>query len=250
MFQLVKTPNTIPHPFMLALVWVALAAIIIMLLLGTWQIFARQSDRIGLAALAAGCFIHVISYKTTGYLHAKYWYWISEMILIVLVGGLVLGSAIKNWYSTRSGHVFIRGFSFLSVFFLLAGFIFTIFRDFPVNGTAVSQYDYLGEKTFIESQTAPGDVIGMTGGGLVGYFVPDRKIVNLDGLINSAEYFERLRSDQARNYLEEIGVKYIYGEEPVLLDSDPYRWIFTDHIRFKAQGPFFSIYDYCVEVCP
>jgi len=114
---------------------------------------------------------------------------------------------------------------------------------------AVSQYGYLDEKKFIESQTSPGDVIGMTGGGLIGYFVPDRKIVNLDGLINSAEYFEKLRSDQAKNYLEDIGVKYIYGEEPILLDSDPYRWIFTDHIRFKAQGPFYSIFDYCVEKC-
>ena len=248
-FQLIKTPNVIPHPFMIALVWVALVAILIALLIGSWQTFARQSDRIGLSALAAGCFIHVLSYKTTGYLHAKYWYWISEMILIVLVCGLVIGSAIKNWMGTRSGHDFVRGFSYLGVTLLIAGFMISIFRDFPFNGTAVSQYDYLGEKNFIESQTGPGDVIGMTGGGLVGYFVPDRKIVNLDGLINSAEYFEKLRSDQAKNYLEDIGVKYIYGEEPVLLDSDPYRWIFTDHIRFKAQGPFFSIYDYCVEKC-
>jgi hypothetical protein len=171
------------------------------------------------------------------------------MILIVLVCGLVLGSAIKNWYGKSSGHRFIRGFSYLSVFLLFALFTISIIRDFPIKGTVVSQYDYLGEKNFIESQTAPGDVIGMTGGGLVGYFVPDRKIVNLDGLINSAEYFEMLRSDQARNYLKDIGVKYVYGEEPVLLDSDPYRWIFSDHIRFKAQGPFFSIYDYCVETC-
>ena len=249
MFQLVKSPNMNPHPFILALAWIVLVAIIITLLIGSWQIFARHSDRIGLAALAAGCFIHVISYKTTGYLHAKYWYWISEMILIVLVCGLVLGSSIKNWYGTRSGHGFVRGFSYLSVFLFFSWFLVSIFRDFPLNGTAVSQYDYLGEKNFIESQTEPGDVIGMTGGGLVGYFVPDRKIVNLDGLINSAEYFEKLRSDQANNYLKDIGVKYIYGEEPVLLDSDPYRWIFTDHIRFKAQGPFFSIYDYCVEKC-
>jgi len=249
-FQLVKSPNMVPHPFMIVLVWVALAALLITLLIGSWQYFARQADRIGLVGLAAGCFIHVISYKTTGYLHAKYWYWVSEMILIVLVLGLVLGSALRNWYSTRPGHRLIKGFSYFGVFLLFAGFIFSIFRDFPLNGKAVSQYDYLSEKNFIESQTAPGDVIGMTGGGLVGYFVPDRKIVNLDGLINSAEYFEKLRTDQAKNYLEDIGVKYIYGEEPVLLDSDPYRWIFTDHIRFKAQGPFFSIYDYCVEICP
>jgi len=248
-FQLVKSPDTVPHPFIVALVWIALAAILITLLIGSWHYFARQTDRIGLAALAVGSFFHVISYKTTGYLHAKYWYWISEMILIVLVLCLVLGTAIRNWFSTKSGQNSIRVFSYFGVSLLFAGFIFSIYRDFPANGKVVSQYDYLGEKNFIESQTAPGDVIGMTGGGLVGYFVPDRKIVNLDGLINSADYFKALKNDQVKNYLKDFGVRFIYGEEPVLLDSDPYRWIFTDHIRFKAQGPFFSIYDYCVEIC-
>jgi hypothetical protein len=248
-FQLVKSSTSVAHPYLLALVWIVLFAILISILIGSWQIFAHQSDRLGLATLASGCFIHIISYKTTGYLHAKYWYWVSELILLVLICGLILGSALKNWYGKKSGHTFIRGFSFLAVILLFAGFVNSIFRDFPIKRSAVRQYDYVGEKTFIESQTNPGDVIGMTGGGLVGYFIPDRKIVNLDGLINSAEYFEKLKSDQANNYLEDIGVKYIYGEEPVLLDSDPYRWIFTDHIRFKAKGPFFSIYDYCVEKC-
>jgi hypothetical protein len=226
-----------------------LCAILISILIGSWKIFAAHSDRFGLSALAVGCFFHVISYKTTGYLHAKYWYWISEMILIILASGLVLGSALKDWHCKKSGHAFLRGFSYLAVIILYAGFVRSTVRDFPLSGSSANLYDYMGEKTFIESQTEPGDAIGMTGGGLVGYFVPDRNIVNLDGLINSAEYFEKLRSDQANNYLEDIGVKYIYGEEPVLLDSDPYRWMFTDHLRFKAQGPFFALYEYCVEKC-
>lgn len=248
-FQLVKSPSSLAHPYMLALVWIVLFAILIAILIGSWQIFARQADRLGLAALAAGCFIHVISYKTTGYLHAKYWYWISEMILLVVISGLILGSAFKNWYGKKSGRDLIRGFSTFAVILIIAGFGNSILHDFPIKGSAIKQYDYLGEKIFIESRTKPGEVIGMTGGGLIGYFVPDRKIVNLDGLINSAEYFEKLKSDQANDYLKDIGVKYIYGEEAVLLDSDPYRWIFTDHIRYKAQGPFFSIYDYCEEPC-
>ncbi len=249
LFQLIKNPNLSPHAFILVMVWIALFALIISLLIGRWQLFARQSDRIGLVALAIGCFIHVISYKTTGYLHVKYWYWISEMVLIVLVIGLIIGSAIKNWHSSRSGRDFIRGFSFLTVFLLISGFTVSILRDFPINEKAVNQYGYLDEKQFIESQTAPGDIIGMTGGGLIGYFVPGRQVVNLDGLINSSEYFQKLKSDQAKDYLKDIGVKYIYGEASILLDSDPYRWVFTDHIRFKAQGPMLSLFNYCVETC-
>jgi hypothetical protein len=171
------------------------------------------------------------------------------MILLVLVFGLVLGSALNNLHGKKTGQKFIKGISSLALILLAVNFGFSIARDFPLNNSVIKQYDYLGEKNFIESQTQPGDVIGMTGGGLVGYFVPDRKIVNLDGLINSAEYFEKLKSDQANDYLKDIGVKYIYGEASVLLDSDPYRWIFTDHLQFKAQGSYFSLYDYCVEFC-
>lgn len=248
-FKLFGNLTSEAHPYMLALVWFALIAALIAILIGSWQIFSRKADRIGLAALAAGCFMHVISYKTTGYLHAKYWYWIAEMILLVTSIGLVLDSAINALNGKRLGHSLIKGLSSAVVILLFIVFSYTIVRDFPLGGSEKTQYNYLGEKSFIESQTQPGDVIGMTGGGLVGYFVPDRKIVNLDGLINSAEYFEKLKSNQANDYLNEISVKYIYGESVVLLDSDPYRWIFTDHIRFKAQGPYFSIYEYCANFC-
>ena len=248
-FRLTSLPNAVAHPYMLALVWIVLIAILFAALNGSWQIFVRLADRLGLAALASGCFIHVISYKTTGYLHVKYWYWIGEMILLVIILGLILGSALNYLNGKKTGKKLITGFSFAVFIFLMMGFGYSIVRDFPIRGAKYTQYNYLGEKNFIESQTQPGDVIGMTGGGLVGYFVPDRKIVNLDGLINSADYFEKLKSDQANDYLKEIGVKYIYGEELVLLDSDPYRWVFTDHIRYKAQGPYFSLYDYCIDLC-
>ncbi len=248
-FQLVKGPDSIAHPYMLALIWIILLAILIAIFLGSWQIFTRKAEHLGLAALAAGCYFHAISYKATGYLHAKYWYWISEMILIVIFSGLVIGSALNYLHGGQTGRKLIKTVSSVAVFLLVIGFGYSILSDFPIRGATIQQYDYMGEKNFIESQSNPGDVIGMTGGGLVGYFVFDRKIVNLDGLINSAAYYEKLKSDQADEYLRDIGVKYIYGEESVLLDSDPYRWIFSDHIRFKAQGPYFALYDYCQENC-
>jgi hypothetical protein len=248
-FGLASGNNSIAHSYMLVLVWVVVIAVVIAALICSRQIFTRLADRLGLIALASGCFIHVISYKTTGYLSVKYWYWICEMIFLVIIFGLILGSALNSLKGKKTGKIIIKGFSFGIALLLAANFGFSIVRDFPQKGTAIKQYDYMGEKDFIESQTQPGDVIGLTGGGLVGYFVPDRKIVNLDGLINSADYFERLKSDQANDYLKEIGVRYIYGEAPVLLDSDPYRWVFTDHIRFKAMGPYFSLFDYCANSC-
>jgi len=80
--------------------------------------------------------------------------------------------------------------------------------------------------------------------------MPDRVFINLDGLINSSAYFESLKEDRANDYLEAAGLKYVYGEEQVLLDSDPYRWVFTDHIKLLNQTTSqFNFYQYCSEIC-
>jgi hypothetical protein len=248
-FGLAGINNSMVHPYMLGLMWVIFFAILIAALIGSLQTFARYADRLGIAAFATGCFIHILSYKTTGYLHVRSWYWVGEMLLLVLSLGLVAGSAIKNLYTKKMGKILIKGFSGIFVCMLLLNFGVSIMQDFPANGAVVPLYDYENEKEFFEGETQPGDVIGMTGGGVIGYFVPDRHIVNLDGLINSSTYFDYLKTDRANRYLREIGVTYIYGEGPVLLDSDPYRWIFTKQIRYKSKGPTFMLYDYCAETC-
>jgi hypothetical protein len=75
---------------------------------------------------------------------------------------------------------------------------------------------------FLEENTAPGAVIGMTGGGNVGYYIRGRTIVNMDGLINSPAYFEALKLGQASDFLTAIGVDYVFAN-PVILSGPPYR---------------------------
>jgi hypothetical protein len=48
--------------------------------------------------------------------------------------------------------------------------------DEPVNDIAA----------FLEKHTEPGSIIGMTGGGNAGYFIKDRTVVNMDGLITAS----------------------------------------------------------------
>jgi len=89
----------------------------------------------------------------------------------------------------------------------------------------------------------------MTGGGVLGYFIPDRTFVNLDGLINSPAYFDLMKSNRTDLYFDEINLNYVYGDEKILLDSDPYRWMFTDKLRMIAPGPSFWLYEYCGDGC-
>ncbi len=57
-------------------------------------------------------------------------------------------------------------------------------------------------------------------------------VVNLDGLINSNEYFQYLKAGKANVYLDRIGLDYIYGNDYMLTSSDPY-FIFTNRVKVE-----------------
>jgi len=56
--------------------------------------------------------------------------------------------------------------------------------------------------------TEPGAIIGMTGGGNAGYFIKNRTIINMDGLINSYANFQAVKEEKAGAYLR---MKCVFG---------------------------------------
>jgi hypothetical protein len=91
---------------------------------------------------------------------------------------------------------------------------------------------YLAGAKGLEATTEPGAVIGSTGGGVLGYFVKDRTIVNLDGLINSYQYFQMLKNGRANEYLDEIGMDYVYANKYILTSSEPYERMFRNRLEY------------------
>jgi hypothetical protein len=71
-------------------------------------------------------------------------------------------------------------------------------------------------------------LIGMTGGGDIGYIIENRTIVNLDGLINGVEYYKHSQSITANRYLDKIGLDYVNTNPYVILQSDPYQRMFAE----------------------
>ena len=86
----------------------------------------------------------------------------------------------------------------------------------------------------LEKSTEPGAVIGMTGGGNVGYLMPSRVIVNMDGLINSPEYFKDLQDGKGADYLYATGMRYVFAN-PNLLEYNPYRGQYTDRLHLLVN---------------
>ncbi len=235
--------------FLIAMVWIIFGAIVLIAVIRRWKVFQKAGEKLALLPLLTGCFFHAISYKATGYLHAKYWYWLSEMVLIVLFWGILLAILFEE-LDLQSKLKWI-GKSITAGLCILIMVIFTrtLLLENPIGKEAPALYNYEADFEFLEENTRPGDVIGMTGGGLTSYFMPDRTFVNLDGLINNVDYFESLQNDKTSEYLTSIGLDYVYGEEIVLLDSDPYRWIFTDRLKWLGSSSFFNLYEYCSMDC-
>jgi hypothetical protein len=65
---------------------------------------------------------------------------------------------------------------------------------------------------------------------MTGYFIHDRTIVNMDGLVNSMEYFDLMQQRQAYLLFDQIGLDYVFGNADILLNSDPYRWFFPNRL--------------------
>jgi hypothetical protein len=87
---------------------------------------------------------------------------------------------------------------------------------------------------YLEENTPPGAVIGMSGGGNVGYFIHDRTIVNMDGLINSHDYFRALQDGEAATYLSQRGVTVVFAS-PRLLGLPPYYGQFAPYFENYSQ---------------
>ena len=143
------------------------------------------------------------------------WYWISQTVIIVLVFGLIAGTLTTPTQKqpVRQSALWIVVIS--TGLFLGISQARYIYNLMPYNKTPMdSPYNDLAY--FLEQHTEPGSIIGVTGGGNAGYFISDRTIINMDGLINSYEYFHLLQQRKSGEYLAEIGMDYILANTEIL----------------------------------
>jgi hypothetical protein len=185
--------------------------------------------QLSLIPLLSGAWLQVLYYNGLKYAAHKEWYWVSQLVIIVLTFSLV-GGIIYTW---------LRRIPYRQVFaWLIAGYVGislgtsfwkTIQTSMPYNqwtpGTA-----FMDIVPILEEHTEPGSIIGLTGGGNVGYFIHDRTIVNMDGLINSYAYFQALQARTGGEYLSNMGLDYVLAN-PVILDQQPYKGQFNAYLK-------------------
>jgi hypothetical protein len=206
----------------------ALAVLLILLLRRRKSI--RAVVQAGMIPLFAGSWLQIIAYNVTGYASPKEWYWLTEPVLLVVLGAaiinLVFELAPKKWGASR-----LLFWVFVAWYGLNGAYAY--WRDtYALNpyGQTPPGTPYMDVIPLLETSTRPGDVIGMTGGGNIAYLMPTRTIVNMDGLINSNQYFQALQSGQGADYLYDTGMRYVFAN-PDLLAANPYRGQYAQRLE-------------------
>jgi len=190
----------------------------------------RAAVQTGMIPLFVGSWLQILAYNIPGYASPKEWYWLTEPVLLVILGALLLNAifevGIRKWKMTRV-------VLWILVSWFAASGAYTYWRDayfLSPYGLHPRDTPYTDVIPFLESHTEAGAIIGMTGGGNVGYLMPGRTIVNMDGLINSRSYFLALQAGTGADYLYETGMRYVFAN-PNLLDANPYRGQFSTRLQ-------------------
>lgn len=222
-----------------------IAALLLLMILAVWRRTqtGEHAKQYLLAPFAAGVFFHVANYTATGYIAMRGWYWGLESIFLLIGLVALIDALLGRWTQNRVGEWIVLGAVLLTSAALISGFIEYNLQRFPFRQeTAYPQS--LAYVAYLQENTEPGSVIGMTGSGMAGYFIEDRLVINLDGLINGVEYYEALRAGTIDQYLEALQIDYLYGNSYILQESEPYAAPLNPHLDSISDFQNIVLYRY------
>ncbi len=185
--------------------------------------------QMSLIPLLSSAWLQVLYYNALKYAGHKEWYWVSQLIIIVLTLGLITGMLYT--LIRRIPYMSILAWGIAAYVGVSMGMSFWngIRQSMPYNRWSADA-PFMDIVPLLEEHTEPGSIIGLTGGGNVGYFIHDRTIVNMDGLINSYGYFQALQTREGGQYFQNIGLDYVLAN-PVILDQQPYKGQFNEYLE-------------------
>jgi hypothetical protein len=185
--------------------------------------------QLSLIPLLSGAWLQILYYSMLGYAAHKEWYWVSQLVITVLTFSLMLG--ILYTFIRRIPYRYVIAWGVAAYVGISMGTSFwNLIRDMMPYNYWPADTAYMDIVPLLEEKTEAGSIIGLTGGGNVGYFIHDRTVINMDGLINSYPYFQALQAHRGGEYLYSIGLDYVLAN-PVILDQQPYKGQFKAYLE-------------------
>jgi hypothetical protein len=245
LFNIMISPGKlILSKFMFIFFYLVEFLIIAYLIIKNSKIAKQSFDRLLLLPILGGCFWQIWTYNIRSYVGFRDWYWVSELFVTVLF--LVLLYFLFENTIELIDQKRIIATTFLAVLssVILIGYISSISHLIKYNDLSPKEGDYLFGVSFLEKNTEPGSIIGFTGGGNIAYFIHDRSIINLDGLINSTAYFQSLKNYRAAEFLENIGLDYFFARPFIVLESEPYKEEFSNRLELISYSESYALFRY------
>jgi hypothetical protein len=216
-----------------------LSVLLIALIWKQREFFSRAARGLGLPPFFLGCFAQIVYYKASGSVAQQPWYWVVEMLLILLGLGLLLNAiwlSVAPHFKKRRSQ---RGAAFTLIALALSSLYFLAFVASAIRAPGDgSNHFYIDRAIWLQEHTEEGARVAITGAGNLAYFVQGRTIVNMDGLMNSHDYFLALKDGRGAQFLANEDVDYIFGNEYILTQTNPYAPMFQGHLEPYAIYTF------------
>ncbi len=207
--------------------------------------FQRSFRRLGLLPFFAACMAQSVYYFWRDSYHLRSWYWISQNIfLVVLLGVLVsvVYGYVRKW---KGSQTLLTVMAVAVTIFTTTNFGRRIVQKIDPERKDVAHF-YQKKAEAIASHIPADQVISATGSGAIAYFLPEYQVVNLDGLVNSVAYFEHLKSGTAIEFLDQMNVAYMIGNEYIISEARPYGDVFGPYLEpyaeFQVESSELSIF--------
>jgi len=216
-----------------------LGVVLIVLIWKQREFFNKAARGLGFLPFLLGCFAQIVYYKASGSVAQQPWYWVLEMLMILIVLGLLLNAIWLSVAPQIKKRRAQRGvaFTLIALALLSLNFIAFVGSGMRAPGDG-SNHFYLDRAAWLQEHTEGGARIAITGAGNLAYFIQGPTIINMDGLMNSYEYFLALKAGQGAQFLADEGVDYIFGNEYILTETNPYAPMLQGHLEPYAVYTF------------
>ncbi len=170
-----------------------------------WPDLKTHFSQAALAPFLGGVMAHWAYMRVfSGIMPLRPWYWTPERLAAAILAGWALSKLSQRIPASQRVKTAYLGTGMLLI--ILGGWWLEAFPWYNAH-----EHVYLHTARWVEAHTEKGAVIGAPGSGALGYFVHDRRVINLDGLISTPAYLHAWQEGKIVPYLHHLHVQYVFA---------------------------------------
>lgn len=179
-----------------------------LIMLRNWYIRINSSSRYLAKGLSAYVLFSLALYIYYSVFQSSFraWYWLPQMVVASIMITWTVQALEKQLPS--HGHKYFVSVSTITLIIMFLAFTFLFINVHFAPEKHRRRLEEFRIALWIQQNTQPDDIIAMWNAGVGGFF-SDRQVINLDGLVNSYDYWAAVQNNSVVAYLKQQGVDYV-----------------------------------------